>query len=86
MRLSDAHIKEHLKDGRIVIEPAPSSEMISGVTADLRLGNKFRTFNAHNAAYVDLSGPKDQLNKAMESIMSEEIELADGEAFFFTPR
>ncbi len=38
MRLSDTHIKEHLKDGRIVIEPAPSSEMISGVTADLRLG------------------------------------------------
>ena len=74
MRLSDTHIKEYLSDGRIVIEPAPTNEMISGVTADLRLGNKFRTFNAHNAAYVDLSGPKDQLNKAMESIMSEEID------------
>ena len=59
MRLSDTHIKEYLNDGRIVIEPAPTDEMISGVTADLRLGNKFRTFHAHTAAYVDLSGPKD---------------------------
>ena len=59
--------------------------MISGVTADLRLGNKFRTFHAHNAAFVDLSGPKDQLNKALESIMSDEIVLDEGEAFFLHP-
>ena len=86
MRLSDTHIKEYLNDGRIVIEPAPTSEMISGVTADLRLGNKFRTFHAHNAAYVDLSGPKDQLNKALESIMSDEIKTALERDNFMTPQ
>ncbi|HEA19051.1 MAG: dCTP deaminase [Pseudoalteromonas prydzensis] len=85
MRLSDTHIKEYIAQQRIIIEPSPTDEMISGVTADLRLGNKFRVFQDHTAAYVDLSGPKDQLNKAMESIMSDEIVLKDGDAFFLHP-
>ncbi|MFK3870270.1 dCTP deaminase [Pseudoalteromonas rhizosphaerae] len=85
MRLSDTHIKEYIAQQRIIIEPSPIDEMISGVTADLRLGNKFRVFQDHTAAYVDLSGPKDQLNKAMESIMSDEIVLKEGDAFFLHP-
>jgi dCTP deaminase len=85
MRLSDTHIKEYIEQQRIVIEPKPSHEMISGVTVDLRLGNKFRVFQDHTAAYVDLSGPKDQLNKAMESIMSDEIVLDQEQAFFLHP-
>ena len=85
MRLSDSHIKEDIPQQRIIIEPSPTDEMISGVTADLRLGNKFRVFQDHTAAYVDLSGPKDQLNKAMESIMSDEIVLKEGDAFFLHP-
>lgn len=85
MRLSDTHIKEYIAQQRIIIEPNPTDEMISGVTADLRLGNKFRVFQDHTAAYVDLSGPKDQLNKAMESIMSDEIVLKEGDAFFLHP-
>jgi dCTP deaminase len=85
MRLSDTHIKEYIAQQRIIIEPSPTDEMISGVTADIRLGNKFRVFQDHTAAYVDLSGPKDQLNKAMESIMSDEIVLKEGDAFFLHP-
>ncbi|MBB1308279.1 dCTP deaminase [Pseudoalteromonas sp. SR41-8] len=85
MRLSDTHIKEYIAQQRIIIEPSPTDEMISGVTADLRLGNKFLVFQDHTAAYVDLSGPKDQLNKAMESIMSDEIVLKEGDAFFLHP-
>lgn len=85
MRLSDTHIQQYIDEGRIVIEPTPSKEMISGVTVDLRLGNKFRVFQDHTAAYVDLSGPKDQLNRAMESIMSDEIVLEEEEAFFLHP-
>ena len=85
MRLSDTHIKEYIAQQRIIIEPSPTDEMIPGVTVDLRLGNKFRVFQDHTAAYVDLSGPKDQLNKAMESIMSDEIVLKEGDAFFLHP-
>ncbi|MFY8349664.1 dCTP deaminase [Pseudoalteromonas sp. SSM20] len=85
MRLCDTHIKEHLAAGKISIEPAPKEDMISGVTVDLRLGNKFRVFQDHKAPYVDLSGPKELVSAAMESIMSDEIILEEGEAFFLHP-
>ncbi|TMP31287.1 dCTP deaminase [Pseudoalteromonas rubra] len=85
MRLSDRDIKQAIKNQHIQIEPTPADEMISGVTVDLRLGNKFRVFQDHAAPYVDLSGPKEQINAAMESIMSDEIVLEDGQAFFLHP-
>ncbi|MBE0367714.1 dCTP deaminase [Pseudoalteromonas aurantia] len=85
MRLSDTHIKQAIEQQRIIIDPPPEDEMISGITLDLRLGNKFRVFQDHAAPYVDLSGPKDQLNAAMESIMSDEIVLEENEAFFLHP-
>ncbi|BBN81364.1 dCTP deaminase [Pseudoalteromonas sp. A25] len=85
MRLSDKHIKQAIEEKKIQIEPKPSDDMISGITVDLRLGNKFRVFQDHAAPYVDLSGPKDQINAAMESIMSDEIVLDDGQAFFLHP-
>ena len=85
MRLSDTHIKQAIADQKIIIEPSPSDDMISGITLDLRLGNKFRVFQDHGAPYIDLSGPKDKLNDAMESIMSDEIELGENEQFFLHP-
>ena len=85
MRLSDTHIKQYLAEQRIQITPTPGEQAISGVSVDLRLGNKFRVFQDHAAPYVDLSGPKAQLNAAMESIMSDEIVLGEGEAFFLHP-
>ena len=47
--------------------------MISGVSVDIRLGNEFRVFQDHTAPYIDLSGPKDQVQAAMNTVMSEEI-------------
>ena len=85
MRLSDTHIKQAIEDQKIIIEPSPSDDMISGITLDLRLGNKFRVSQDHGAPYIDLSGPKDKLNDAMESIMSDEIELGENEQFFLHP-
>jgi dCTP deaminase len=85
MRLCDTHIKEHLEAGTISIDPAPKDDMISGVTVDLTLGNKFRVFQDHKAPYVDLSGPKELVAKAMDSIMSDEIVIDEGEAFFLHP-
>ncbi len=85
MRLSDIHIEEHLAQGKIVIEPAPSEKMISGVTVDVRLGNQFRVFQDHAAAFIDLSGPKEEVNAALESVMSDEIYIKEGDAFFLHP-
>jgi len=85
MRLCDKDIEQYLDDERIVISPKPDSSMISGVSVDIRLGNEFRVFQDHTAPYIDLSGPKEEMQKAMASVMSDEIVIADGDAFFLHP-
>lgn len=85
MRLCDQDIEKSLSDGEIIITPSPDSSMISGVSVDIRLGNEFRVFQDHTAPYIDLSGPKDEMQKAMNSVMSDEIFIPDGEAFFLHP-
>ncbi len=85
MRLSDQDIEQCLDNGRIVIEPRPATEKISGVSVDLTLGNSFRVFNDHAAPFVDISGPREEIDRVLESIMSKEIVLKDAEAFFLHP-
>ena len=85
MRLCDKDIKTLLDDGEIVISPTPDDSMISGVSVDIRLGNKFRVFQDHNAPYIDLSGPKAEVQDAMNTVMSDEIHIADEDAFFLHP-
>ena len=85
MRLCDTDIIKHIDDGIIGVEPKPDPSMISGVTLDIRLGNKFRVFSDHMAPYIDLSGPKQEVQAALQSIMSDEIWIEDGEAFFLHP-
>lgn len=85
MRLCDTDIKDLIEKKLIVIEPKPNDSMISGVSVDICLGNKFRVFDDHNAPFIDLSGPKDQVQKAMNTVMSDEIHIDDGDAFFLHP-
>jgi dCTP deaminase len=85
MRLCDKDIEQYLDDEIIIIEPKPDSSMISGVSVDIRLGNEFRVFQDHTAPYIDLSAPKSEVQQAMNSIMSNEIYITDGDAFFLHP-
>ena len=85
MRLCDKDIEQYLDDEQIIIEPKPDSSMISGVSVDIRLGNEFRVFQEHTAPYIDLSAPKAKVQEAMNAIMSDEIHIADGDAFFLHP-
>ncbi|MCO4800218.1 MAG: dCTP deaminase [Colwelliaceae bacterium] len=85
MRLCDKDIEKLIEQERIVISPKPDETMISGVSVDIRLGHEFRVFQDHTAPYIDLSGPKDEMQKAMNSVMSDEIVIPDGEAFFLHP-
>jgi dCTP deaminase len=85
MRLCDRDIERYLAEGKISIEPAPDKDMISGVSVDIRLGNKFRVFQAHAAPYIDLSGPRAEVDKALNSVMSDEIFIADGDVFILHP-
>ncbi|WP_145588640.1 dCTP deaminase [Yersinia aldovae] len=85
MRLCDRDIEAWLDCGKLGIDPRPPVERINGATVDVRLGNQFRVFNGHTAAFIDLSGPKDEVSAALERVMSEEINLSEGEAFFLHP-
>ena len=85
MRLNDQQIEQRLDQGSIIIQPRPPAALISGVSVDVRLGNQFRVFKDHTAPYIDLSGPREEVSAAMERVMSDEITIADGEAFFLHP-
>ena len=85
MRLCDSDIEKYLAEGQIVIDPMPGQERISGVSVDVLLGNEFRVFQAHTAAFIDLSGPKEEVADAINRVMSDEIVLNDDEAFFLHP-
>ncbi len=85
MRLCDKDIEQSLRDEQIKISPTPDSSMISGVSVDIRLGNEFRVFKDHTVPYIDLAAPKGEVQQAMNAVMSEEIVIADGEAFFLHP-
>ncbi|CUX96766.1 dCTP deaminase [Candidatus Doolittlea endobia] len=85
MRLCDRDIEIWLDEGRLDIVPRPPTERINGATVDVRLGNQFRVFSGHTAAYIDLSGPKNEVTAALDRVMSDEIQLDEGEAFFLHP-
>ena len=85
MRLSDQDIIQHLDEGSIVIEPRPDNQVINGVSVDLQLGNSFRVFKDHTRAFVDVSASREEINTTLEAIMSDEIRVAEGEAFFLHP-
>jgi len=85
MRLCDRDIEAYIEAGKIQITPRPTPDMISGVSVDIRLGHKFRTFRAYAAPFIDLSGPREEVDLALNSVMSDEILLTDDEAFFLHP-
>lgn len=85
MRLCDTDIARYLDEGIIELVPRPSNEKINGATVDVRLGNSFRVFREHSTPYIDLSGPREQMAAQLESVMSDEIIIAEGDAFFLHP-
>ena len=85
MRLSDRDILQALETGQISIDPFPSRHKIKGVTVDLRLDCRFRVFNDHKAPYIDLGGERASLQRQLDMIMSREIVIEEGDAFFLHP-
>lgn len=85
MRLCDQDIETYLRNGKLKITPQPAPSCINGATVDVRLGNQFRTFREHTTPYIDLSGPKEEVSAVLERVMSEEIVLPEGEAFYLHP-
>ena len=85
MRLTDTEIEAYLAKGIIGVEPAPQTQNISGVTLDIHLGNEFRVLQDHAAPYIDISGPRSEIEQAINQVMSDPIHLSDERAFFIHP-
>ncbi|MDN7124246.1 dCTP deaminase [Pseudidiomarina terrestris] len=85
MRLTDEQIETYLNNGTIGIEPRPLSADISGVTVDIHLGNEFRVLQDHAAPFIDISGPREDIERAIAQVMSDAIILQPEQAFFIHP-
>lgn len=85
MRLCDKDILKYIKTDRIGVSPQVSEECISGVSLDLRLGNRFRTFSSHSIPHIDLSGSREDVDVVIEKVMSDEISIDSDELFFLHP-
>ena len=85
MRLCDRDIIDAFDKGYIIVDPRPPVESVSGVSVDLRLGNRFRTFSSHTTPYIDLSGDRSDVDEAIEKVMSDEITIQDKKEFFLHP-
>jgi len=85
MRLSDGQIERYLADGSIGIDPMPETSNISGVTVDIHLGNSFRVIDDHAAPYIDISGKREDIDQAIQRVMSSEIILSENDQFFIHP-
>ncbi len=78
--LSDRDIKEHLKSGKIVIDPILNAEVqIQPSSVDLRIGKEFKGFRIIRKPCID---PMDQSD--LESYM-ESFFLDEGEPFIIHP-
>mgnify|MGYP002037648084 CR=1 FL=1 len=69
-----------------VAEPRPEDDQISGVSIDLRLGNRFRVFSSHNTPFIDLSGSREEVNQAVEKVMGDEVQLESSDNFVLHPQ
>lgn len=85
MRLCDTDIRKELDRGSISLEPRPKDDAISGLTIDVRLGHEFRVFKDYVAPFIDLSGPKAEVNAQLEKVMSDEIYIDDNDVFYLHP-
>jgi len=85
MRLIEQEILNEISNGDIQFTPKVDRYNISGITTDLKLGNKFRVFNTHSTTFIDLSGDKEELTASINRVMGDEIELNNDELFVLHP-
>ncbi len=85
MRLSDRDLKKAINDGEIVITPVIDSELVQGVSVDLRLGSQFRVFSGNKIAYIDLGAPAEDLQKSLDCLMGSIVEVPENERFIIHP-
>lgn len=79
MILSDVDIKKAIEKGEIKITPSPDfDEQLGSCSLDLHLGNIFKVFDHSKFPFIDA-------REANASEITNEIKVADGEAFVLQP-
>lgn len=78
MILSDRDMKQYIKKGKLIFEPALTADQIGPASIDLKLGNIFKVFK--QGKYLSLD-----VKKGIPSEFMEEIHIPDGEAFILHP-
>lgn len=80
MVLSDKHIKQYLKEGKIKISPKPDLTIqLGSVSIDLRLGDTFRIFQHSRFPYFDLR------KKNYSGEVTSVVKVAKDEPFILQP-
>lgn len=85
MKLSDYNIELWLKQRKLIITPQPTKDKIHGITVDIRLGNKFRTFNNKKNKFINLGNKKKNIRNDLKFIMNKEITISNKDVFFLNP-
>jgi dCTP deaminase len=85
MKLSDGDIEKYLRAGRLVIDPVPPADHINGAAVDLRLGDRFRVFDCHEASEIDLGLSRAELDAVLDRVMGKEIVIAPDKRFYLHP-
>ncbi|CAL4319165.1 dCTP deaminase [Buchnera aphidicola] len=86
MRLCDQEIKNWLKEKKLIINPSPDESSITGVTVDIRLGNRFRKFNNKKGSFIDLSAKKKDIALEIKKNISHEILVKNEDVFIISPK
>ena len=85
MKLSDVDIIKSMESGRIRIDPMVPDSAINGASVDLRLGSNFRVFAMHTGSHIDLGTSRQEIDAAIDRMMSAEISLSPEEVFYLHP-
>nr|VFJ58579.1 MAG: dCTP deaminase [Candidatus Kentron sp. FW]VFJ62770.1 MAG: dCTP deaminase [Candidatus Kentron sp. FW] len=85
MILSDVDVLRRIGDGSIRIEPLLLREHLGGMSLDLRLGKKFRTFRESFSPCIEVGPPGKHLNFPMSDDLMEIREAEGDNPFYLHP-
>ncbi|VFM99418.1 MAG: dCTP deaminase [Candidatus Kentron sp. G] len=85
MILSDIDILRRIADDSIGISPPLIEEHLGGMSLDLRLGRKFRTFRGSFRPCIEIGPPGKTLDFPMSEDLMEIREIADDNPFYLHP-
>ncbi|WP_343183729.1 dCTP deaminase [Buchnera aphidicola] len=86
MRLCDQDIEKYILKKKIIIDPTPKIDKITGLTIDIHLSNKFRVFKNFQKNVIDLKKSPKIVKFALRENISDEIVINKGKSFVLKPK